>query len=46
MNPAAGALAGPPKTIEAGKLNVALNGDMPMTGLDESPIAKPHRWPG
>ncbi len=31
----AGAQAGPPKTIEAGKLNVALNGDMPMTGLDE-----------
>ena len=26
--------AEPPKTIEAGKLNVALNGDMPMTGLD------------
>ena len=32
---AAGTQAGPPKTIEAGKLNVALNGDMPMTGLDE-----------
>ena len=32
---AAGAQAGPPKTIEAGKLNVALNGDMPMTGLDD-----------
>ena len=32
---AAGAQAGPPQTIEAGKLNVALNGDMPMTGLDE-----------
>ena len=32
---AAGAQADPPKTIEAGKLNVALNGDMPMTGLDE-----------
>ena len=31
----AGAQADPPKTIEAGKLNVALNGDMPMTGLDE-----------
>jgi polar amino acid transport system substrate-binding protein len=28
------ASAEPPKTIEPGKLNVALNGDMPMTGLD------------
>ncbi len=28
--------AGPPATSEAGKLNVALNGDMPMTGLDEN----------
>ncbi len=27
-------LAGPPETSEAGKLHVALNGDMPMTGLD------------
>ena len=26
--------AGPPETMEAGKLHVALNGDMPMTGLD------------
>ena len=30
-----GAQAEPPKTMEAGKLNVALNGDMPMTGLDD-----------
>ena len=28
------AAAEPPKTIEPGKLNVALNGDMPMTGLE------------
>ena len=26
--------AAPPETMEAGKLHVALNGDMPMTGLD------------
>lgn len=29
------ALAEPPKTKEAGKLHVALNGDMPMTGLKD-----------
>jgi polar amino acid transport system substrate-binding protein len=33
---ATAAQAEPPKTKEAGKLNVALNGDMPMTGLDEA----------
>ena len=27
-------LAGPPETSVPGKLHVALNGDMPMTGLD------------
>jgi L-cystine transport system substrate-binding protein len=30
-----GASAAPPKTIEPGKLHVALNGDMPMTGLED-----------
>ncbi len=30
----AGVQAAPPETMEAGKLHVALNGDMPMTGLD------------
>ncbi len=30
----AGVQAAPPETKEAGKLHVALNGDMPMTGLD------------
>ena len=30
-----GSHAEAPKTKEAGKLNVALNGDMPMTGLDD-----------
>ncbi len=36
----AGASAGaaPPKTIEPGKLNVALNGDMPMTGLEDGKL--------
>ena len=29
------ASAAPPKTIEPGKLHVALNGDMPMTGLKD-----------
>ena len=36
---AAGAAgAAPPKTIEPGKLNVALNGDMPMTGLKDGKL--------
>ncbi len=30
--------AAPPKTIEPGKLNVALNGDMPMTGLKDGKL--------
>jgi hypothetical protein len=34
----AGASAAPPKTIEPGKLNVALNGDMPMTGLKDGKL--------
>jgi ABC-type amino acid transport substrate-binding protein len=33
-----GASAAPPKTIEPGKLNVALNGDMPMTGLKDGKL--------
>jgi len=32
------AWAEPPKTIEPGKLHVALNGDMPMTGLEEGKL--------
>ena len=35
---AIGAEAGPPKTVEAGKLNVALNGDMPMTGIKDGKL--------
>jgi polar amino acid transport system substrate-binding protein len=36
---AAGAVAAePPTTIEPGKLNVALNGDMPMTGLEDDKL--------
>jgi polar amino acid transport system substrate-binding protein len=35
---AVGAEAGPPKTVEAGKLNVALNGDMPMTGIEDGKL--------
>ena len=35
---ATGAEAGPPKTVEAGKLNVALNGDMPMTGIKDGKL--------
>ena len=34
----AGASAAPPKTIEPGKLHVALNGDMPMTGLKDGKL--------
>ena len=34
----AGAEAAPPKTLEPGKLNVALNGDMPMTGLKDGKL--------
>ena len=30
--------AAPPKTMEPGKLNVALNGDMPMTGLEDGKL--------
>jgi polar amino acid transport system substrate-binding protein len=30
--------AAPPATIEPGKLNVALNGDMPMTGLEDGKL--------
>jgi L-cystine transport system substrate-binding protein len=30
--------AEPPKTIEPGKLHVALNGDMPMTGLEDGKL--------
>lgn len=33
-----GAAAEPLKTIEPGKLNVALNGDMPMTGLEDGKL--------
>jgi polar amino acid transport system substrate-binding protein len=32
------AMAEPPPTIEPGKLNVALNGDMPMTGLKDGKL--------
>jgi ABC-type amino acid transport substrate-binding protein len=32
------ASAAPPKTIEPGKLHVALNGDMPMTGLKDNKL--------
>jgi L-cystine transport system substrate-binding protein len=34
----AGASAAPPKTMEPGKLHVALNGDMPMTGLEDGKL--------
>jgi ABC-type amino acid transport substrate-binding protein len=34
----AGATAAPPQTIEPGKLHVALNGDMPMTGIKEDKL--------
>jgi L-cystine transport system substrate-binding protein len=34
----AGATAAPPQTIEPGKLHVALNGDMPMTGIKEGKL--------
>ncbi len=34
----ASAKAEPPKTIEPGKLHVALNGDMPMTGLKDGKL--------
>ncbi len=34
----AAAEAAPPKTLEPGKLNVALNGDMPMTGLKDGKL--------
>jgi L-cystine transport system substrate-binding protein len=30
--------AAPPKTIEAGKLNVAINGDMPMTSIKDGKL--------
>ena len=35
---ATGAEADPPKTVEAGKLLVALNGDMPMTGIEDGKL--------
>ncbi len=35
---AATAWAEPPKTIEAGKLNIAMNGDMPMTALKDGKL--------
>jgi polar amino acid transport system substrate-binding protein len=35
---AGGALADPPKTLEAGKLKVALNGDMPMTSIKDGKL--------
>jgi polar amino acid transport system substrate-binding protein len=35
---AGGAGAESPQTIEPGKLNVALNGDMPMTGLEDGKL--------
>ena len=35
---ATGAEAGPPKTVEPGKLLVALNGDMPMTGIEDGKL--------
>ncbi len=34
----AGARAAPPQTIEPGKLHVALNGDMPMTGIKDGKL--------
>jgi polar amino acid transport system substrate-binding protein len=34
----AGASAAPPQTMEPGKLHVALNGDMPMTGIKEGKL--------
>ncbi len=34
----ASASAAPPKTLEPGKLHVALNGDMPMTGLKDGKL--------
>ena len=34
----AAASAEPPKTMESGKLHVALNGDMPMTGLEDGQL--------
>jgi hypothetical protein len=37
----AAASAAPPATIEAGKLHVALNGDMPMTGLEDASPSAP-----
>ena len=33
------ASAAPPKTIEAGKLNIAMNGDMPMTQLKDGVLS-------
>jgi len=33
------ALADPPKTIEPGKLNIAMNGDMPMTQLKDGVLS-------
>ena len=33
---ATGVEADPPKTVEPGKLLVALNGDMPMTGIEDA----------
>ena len=33
-----GATADPPKTVEPGKLLVALNGDMPMTGIKDGKL--------
>jgi len=36
---AGAALADPPKTIEPGKLNIAMNGDMPMTQLKDGVLS-------
>src|SRR5262245_29877243 len=36
---AATALADPPKTIEPGKLNIAMNGDMPMTQYKDGQLS-------
>ena len=33
------AMADPPKTIEPGKLNIAMNGDMPMTQLKNGQLS-------
>lgn len=33
------AMADPPKTIEAGKLHIAMNGDMPMTQLKDGQLS-------